>query len=84
MKIEILYAVDFENNNERTTLLAVEYYTSLDHGFVEEKVSEMLLQRYGMTDEQIESLVDDICDGKETEFGAYEFKWETTEMQPIA
>lgn len=84
MKIEILYAVDYENNNERTSLLAAENRTSLDRGFVEEKVKELLLDRYGMTDRQIEELVDNICDGKETEFGAYGFHWESVEMQPIA
>lgn len=84
MKIEILYAVDYENNNERTSLLAAENRTSLDRGFVEEKVKELLLDRYGMTDRQIEELVDAICEGDVAAFGAYGFHWETVEMQPIA
>lgn len=84
MKIEILFAIDYDNNNQRTSLCAHECNTQMTTAFIKEKVSELLLQRYGMTDRQIETLVEDIFEGNEAEFGAYGFHWETVEMQPIA
>ena len=84
MKIDILYAVDYENNNQRTSLLAVEYHTALDFCFVEDKITGLLLDRYAMTDEEIWSLVKDVCEGKDASFGVYGFHWETIEMQAIA
>ncbi len=76
MKIEILFAVDQEDNT-KINLLAAPYYESLG----EEFIKDALLNKLGLDkSDWLDELCGRLATGAEESFAYYDFGWETIEL----
>ena len=83
MEIEILYAIDHDNYNEKVNLLAVPYGETAGEDFIKQTLED----RLGIfgddeeTNKGIDELVKTIDTGEETEYHEYEFGWDVVEYR---
>ena len=75
MKIEILFAVDQEDNT-KINLLAVPYGESAGV----DNIKRVLEQELCIDDVDIDQHAADIDSGEETSYNGYDFGWETIEL----
>ena len=75
MKIEILFAVDQEDNT-KISLLAVPYGESAGT----DSVRQALMDKLSLFSSDISEHAADIDSGEETSYNGYDFGWETIEL----